>query len=74
MPNYTRMLHFPFDSEEKTLQAEAAIEKLEFAINHREHDPEYSDSLQRNMLIWNRWPSHVQAARSGGRDKGGREA
>ena len=56
MPNYTRMLHFPFDSEEKALQAEAAIEKLEFAIGHSKSDPEYSDSLARNMLIWNQWP------------------
>jgi hypothetical protein len=56
MPNYERIIHFPFDSEEKALRAEAAIEKLEYAINHREGDPEYSDSLARNMLIWNHWP------------------
>ncbi len=56
MPNYERMLHFPFDSEEDALQSEAAIEKLEFAIRHSKSDPEYSDSLARNMLIWNRWP------------------
>jgi hypothetical protein len=51
--------------DSKLKQAEAAIEKLEFAINHREHDPEYSDSLQRNMLIWNQWPSDAQAGASG---------
>jgi hypothetical protein len=65
MPNYTRMLHFPFDSEEKALQAEAAIEKLEYAIGHSKSDPEYSDSLQRNMLVWNQWPSETQAGATG---------
>jgi hypothetical protein len=65
MPNYKRMLHFPFDSKEKALHAEAAIEKLEFAINHREHDPEYSDSLQRNMLVWNQWPNDAQSGTTG---------
>jgi len=34
MPNYTRMLHFPFDSEERAKHVEAAIEKLEYAIGH----------------------------------------
>ena len=43
------------------MHAESAIERLEFAINHREHDPEYSDSLQRNMLVWNQWPSEAPA-------------
>jgi hypothetical protein len=61
MPNYQRMLHFPFNSKEKAAQAEGAIERLEFAINHREHDPEYSDSLQRNMLVWKQWPSDAPA-------------
>jgi hypothetical protein len=61
MPNYERMLHFPFDSEEDALQSEAAIEKLEFAIGHSKSDPEYSDSLARNMLIWNRWPQEQKA-------------
>ena len=68
MPNYQRMLHFPFNSKEKAMQAAGAIERLEFAINHREHDPEYSDSLQRNMLVWNQWPSDAPA------DPAGREA
>jgi hypothetical protein len=61
MPNYERMLHFPFDSEEDALQSEAAIEKLEFAIGHSKSDPEYSDSLARNMLIWKRWPQEQKA-------------
>jgi hypothetical protein len=65
MPNYTRMLHFPFDSEERALQAEAAIEKLEYAIGHSKSDPEYSDTLQRNMLVWNQWPSETQAGATG---------
>jgi hypothetical protein len=65
MPNYIRMLHFPFDSEERAKHAEAAIEKLEFAIGHSESDPEYSDSLRRNMLIWNRWPSTAEADAAG---------
>ena len=51
MPNYQQMFHFPFNSKERAMQAEGTIERLEFAINHREHDPEYSDSLQRNMLV-----------------------
>ena len=37
-------------------------------INHRESDPEYSDSLSRNMLIWQQWPSEAPA------DKAGRKA
>jgi hypothetical protein len=61
MPNYTRMLHFPFDSEERAKHVEAAIEKLEYAIGHSKSDPEYSDSLQRNMLIWNQWPNDARA-------------
>jgi hypothetical protein len=61
MPNYTKMLHFPFDSEERAKHAEAAIEKLESAIGHSKSDPEYSDSLQRNMLIWNQWPNDARA-------------
>jgi hypothetical protein len=56
MPNYERLLHFPFDSEERAKQAESAIEKLEYAIGHSKSDPEYSNSLQRNMLVWNQWP------------------
>ncbi len=62
MPNYERMLHFPFDSEQDALQSEAAIEKLEYAIGHSKSDPEYSDSLQRNMLIWNQWPKEKTAS------------
>lgn len=61
MPNYERILHFPFDSEEDALLSAAAIEKLEFAIGHSKSDPEYSDSLSRNMLIWNRWPQEDKA-------------
>lgn len=60
MPNYTRMLHFPFDREDDALESERAIEKLEYATNHRESDPEYSDSLQRSMLIWNQWPQDAE--------------
>jgi hypothetical protein len=61
MPNYEAMLHFPFGTEEEALEAERAIEKLEFAIRHSEVDPEYSDSLSRNMLIWEQWPKEQRA-------------
>lgn len=57
MPNYKRMLEFPFRTEEDAKLSEAAIKKLEHATNHRESDPEYSDALQRDMLIWAQWPS-----------------
>jgi len=60
--------------EQEAQRAEAAIEKLEFAIRHRETDPEYSDSLQRNMLIWQRWPGEAQAAATGRGGINGREA
>lgn len=56
MPNYQRMSFFGFDREDQALAAESAIEKLEFAIKHSKDDPEYSDSLSRNMLIWEKWP------------------
>ncbi|SIO00219.1 hypothetical protein SAMN05443247_01317 [Bradyrhizobium erythrophlei] len=68
MPNYERMIHFPFEREDDAMESERAIEKLEYAINHRESDPEYSDSLSRNMLIWQQWPSEAPA------DKAGRKA
>jgi hypothetical protein len=60
-----QMPNFPFDSEERAKHAEAAIEKLEIAIGHSKGDPEYSDSLQRNMLIWKRWPSNTEADAAG---------
>lgn len=50
-----------FDSQEAAEEAERAIARLEYGINHRKSDPEYSDSLSRNMLIWNRWPQEKQA-------------
>jgi hypothetical protein len=57
MPNFTDIFPFHFRTQDEAEGAEAAIEKLEFAINHSKSDPEYSDSLARNMLIWNQWPS-----------------
>ncbi len=65
IPNYEQMLKFPFRTAEEAQRAEAAIEKLEFAIGYSKIDPEYSDSLARNMLIWNQWPSDAQAGASG---------
>jgi hypothetical protein len=67
-------LHRMEGYEQEAHRAEAAIEKLEFAIRHCETDPEYSDSLQRNMLIWQRWPSEAQAAATGRGGINGREA
>ena len=56
MPNYRRLLDNPFRSEDDAKRAESAIERLEFAIGHSKSDPEYSASLQRNMLVWEQWP------------------
>jgi hypothetical protein len=56
MPNYQRMSFFGFETEEQAVAAERAIEQLEFAIKHSKVDTEYSDSLSRNMLIWEQWP------------------
>ena len=58
MPNYKPMMQEwqHIETEAEALEAEIALEKLERAIRHRESDPEYSDSLARNMLIWERWP------------------
>jgi hypothetical protein len=56
MPNYRHIMPSHFRSKEDAEKAEAALEKLEFAVRHSERDPEYSDSLSRNMLIWNQWP------------------
>jgi hypothetical protein len=65
MPNYREVVPFHFWSKEDAEKAEAALEKLEFAIRHSGRDPEYSDSLSRNMLIWDQWPDEqkVQSAR-----------
>jgi hypothetical protein len=54
MPEMAAWRHFRTEAE--ALEAESAIEKLEYVVRHRENDPEYSDSLSRNMLIWERWP------------------
>jgi hypothetical protein len=63
MPNYTPLApewqHFRREDQAKI--AEDAIEKLEYSINHRANDPEYSDSLARNMLVWEQWPQEQRA-------------
>lgn len=60
-PNYRPMFvewqHF--ETEEAAEEAERAIAKIEYGINHKKGDPEYSDSLSRNMLIWERWPNEA---------------
>jgi hypothetical protein len=56
MPNFREIMPRHFRSKEDAEKAEAALEKLESAVRHSERDPEYSDSLSRNMLIWNHWP------------------
>jgi hypothetical protein len=58
MPNYTPLAaewqHFSREDQAKI--AEHAIEKLEYSISHRANDPEYSNSVARNMLLWEQWP------------------
>jgi hypothetical protein len=62
MPNYEPIAvgFLNFRGQEEAEASEHAIEKLEYSINHRESDPEYSDSLSRNMLIWNEWPQDAE--------------
>jgi hypothetical protein len=53
MPHYTPMLEFHCRRKEEAEAGAAVVEALEFKIpKHIRGDPEYSNSLSRNMLVW----------------------